>query len=330
MRQVVLPLFALFLFVPQTFAQGAWADKLFGGETVHDFGTVARGAQLKYTFKLTNIYKVPLEVTDVRVQCGCVKAEPATKTLQPNETVAFNISMDARQFSGHKTVRIYVTVGPKFVSTATLIVSANARGDVVFAPTEIDFGNLQRGQTASKSIDIEYVGSLVDWRVTEIVKSASAPFELKVEELPRLVGSSPKRGYRITATMKADAPTGAFKQEVTVKTSDAGGQSLTFSVVGAMQASLAVSQASVLVRDLKVGETQTKKVFIRASRPFRIVGVDGQGDGITVEYPNREDSTQVVTVSLAPTKAGDIRRQLTIRTDTGEMTPLIVEGTVEP
>src|SRR5207237_4297320 len=57
--------------------QPAWADKLFGSETVHDFGTVGRGAQLRYTFKMTNIYKVPLEITDVRVQCGCVKAEPA-------------------------------------------------------------------------------------------------------------------------------------------------------------------------------------------------------------------------------------------------------------
>src|SRR5690348_5886935 len=75
--------------------QGAWADKLFGTELVHDFGNVARGAQLKFTFKMNNIYKVPLEITDIKVQCGCVKAEPTVKVLQPNETANLNITMDA-------------------------------------------------------------------------------------------------------------------------------------------------------------------------------------------------------------------------------------------
>ena len=84
------------------------------------------------------------------------------RSLQPNESTTVNISMDARQFIGSKTVRVFVTVGPKFISTATLTVSANARGDVAFSPTEIEFGNLSRGQTPTRPIDIEYTGSLVD------------------------------------------------------------------------------------------------------------------------------------------------------------------------
>lgn len=332
MRTAVLALLVTFTVTPITHAQqAAWADKLFGAETTHDFGTVARGAQLKYSFKMTNIYKVPLEITEVRAQCACVKAEPATKTLQPNETVMFNIHMDGRQFSGQKTVRVYVTVGPRFVSTATLTVSANARGDVVFTPHEIDFGNLQRGQTPTKSIEVEYVGPQPDWRVIEIVKNGSAPFDLKVEDLPRQPGVAPKKGYRLVATIKADAPTGTFKQEVVLKTNDGAGPMLTFNVVGNTQAGLAVSPSSIVVKDLKVGESQTKKVFVRASRPFRIVAVEGQGDGVTVDFPNRLDTTQVLTVSLAPTKAGVVRRQLMIRTDLdGELTPLTIEATIEP
>ena len=58
---------------------------------------------------------------------------------------------------------------------------------------------------------------------------------------------------------------------------------------------------------------------------------DGQGDGITVDIPNRQDTTLVLTVSIAPTKAGDIRRQLMIRTDLdGDAVPLIIEASVEP
>lgn len=331
MRKFVWVLLLFLAFTPSVGAQGAWADKLFGNDTSHDFGNVARGAQLKYAFKMTNIYKVPLEVTEVKVQCNCVKAEPSVKVLQPNESTTLNISMDGRQFSGPKTVRIYVTVGPKYISTATLIVTANARGDVVFAPSEIDFGNVQRGQTPTKTIDVEYVGTMADWRVTEIVKNGTAPFELKVEELPRLVGAAPKKGYRISATLKADAAAGGFKQEVVLKTNDLSGSQVTFPIVGNVQASLSVSPSPIVVKDMKVGETQTKKVFVRASRPFKILAIDGQGDGVTVEIPNRQDATQILTVSIAPTKAGAIRRQLMIRTDLdGAVTPLLIDGTIDP
>jgi hypothetical protein len=331
MRKVVFALAAVFVFAPFCRAQNsAWADKLFGPELTHDFGVVARGAQLKYTFKMTNIYKVPLEITDVRVQCGCVKAEPSTKMLQPNESASFTIHMDGRQFTGQKTVRIFVTVGPKFISTATLTVSANARGDVTFSPNEIDFGTVQRGQTPTKSIDVEYTGALADWRVIEIVKSSSAPFELKVDDLPRSGGAA-KRGYRITATMRAEATIGTFKQEVTLKTNDIAGLALTFNIVGNVQAGVSVTPSPVVVRDLKAGEVHTKKVIVRGSRSFRILGIDGQGDGVSAELPTREDTTHVVTLTVAPAKAGDLRRTLMIRTDfDNERLPLIVEASVEP
>lgn len=332
MRKVALVLFAALTFSPAVIAQQpAWADKLFGGETIHDFGTVVRGAQLKHSFKITNIYKVQLDITEVRVSCGCVRAEASAKVLQPNETATLNISMDGRQFVGSKTVRVFVTVGPKFVSTATLTVSANARGDVAFGPTEIDFGNLHRGQTPTKPIDVEYVGNMANWKVTEIVKNAGAPFELKVEDLPALPNGPPRKGYRILATMKADPPTGSFKQEVVLKTNDPAAPVLTFPILGNVQAGLAVSPSPILVKDLKVGESQSKKVFVRASRPFRITAVEGQGDGVTVDIPNRQDTTLVLTVHVNPTKVGDLRRKLLIRTDLdADSTPLMIEATIEP
>src|SRR5205807_1084475 len=155
-------------------------------------------------------------------------------------------SMDGRQFNGAKSVKVYVTVGPEYVSTATLTVTANARQDVVFNPGEIEFGNVARGQAPNKYIDVEYVGGL-DWHVTEIVKSAAAPFDLKVEPLPQLINQPARRGYRIQATVKADAPTGQFKQEVVLKTTDPSTPVLTFNVSGSVQATLTVSPSPLAV-----------------------------------------------------------------------------------
>src|ERR1700731_4598628 len=95
----------------------AWADKLFAGDLVHDFGVVPKGAQIKYSFKMTNIYKVPLEITNIRVSCRCGTATPSKKILQPNETGTLDVNMDGNTWSGLKVLSIYVTVGPTYVST---------------------------------------------------------------------------------------------------------------------------------------------------------------------------------------------------------------------
>ncbi|MCI0377408.1 MAG: DUF1573 domain-containing protein [Gemmataceae bacterium] len=288
---------------------GAWADKLFANQTTHDFGNVPRGAQLKHSFKITNIYKVPLEISNIRVTCGCLSVRGHPRVLQPNESADFTINMDANRFTGPKTVRAYVTVGPEYVSTATLTLSANARLDVVFNPGEIDFGIVQRGQSPTRHIDVEYAGSF-PWAVSEIVKNAAAPFGLRVEEL-----RTGHRGYRIFATLKPDAVAGAFKQEILLKTNDPSSPVLTFNIVGNVQASLSVAPANLHVGGVKVGQTESRKVIVRGQRPFRILGIDGQGDGVSAHFPDRESVSHVVEIRFQPAAAGQWKKSLLFRTD---------------
>jgi len=305
------------------FAQtGAWADKLFGGNTVHEFGTVPRGAQLKYSFKMTNIYKVPLDITEVRANCGCLTAKESVKTLQPQESATIDINMDATRFSGAKTIKILVSVGPQFVSTATLTVTANARQDVVFNPGEIEFGVVGRGQRPAKQIDVEYAGK-GNWQVTEIVKNREAPFDLKVEDLPIQFQG---RGYRLTATIKAEAAAGSFKQEVILKTNDQQNPALSFFVAGTIQASLSVNTQLVSMPAVKVGGSESKKIVVRSSQPFRVAAVQGLGNGLTAAIPDRESTTQIIELRFSPAKPGMVRQELVIRTDMNESVTIMFEG----
>jgi hypothetical protein len=109
----------------------SWADKLFlaKGKTSQNFGTVVRGTLLKHRFHLRNIYKVPLEIISVRVSAGAVTWNESTKVLKPGEEGYVEVDMDTRRFTGPKTISIYVTVGPQYVSTATLQVSAVSRDE---------------------------------------------------------------------------------------------------------------------------------------------------------------------------------------------------------
>jgi hypothetical protein len=330
-RNHFLAILATFAICSAVHAQsGAWADKLFQGKLTHDFGVVNRGDTLKYSFKVTNIYKVPLDITQVRTSCTCIKAAESKKKLEPNESASINVVVDTSTFTGARTVKVYVKVGPQFISEATLFVSMNSRGDIVSTPPQLDFGNIQRGQTPSKTVDLEYVGNSPGWQVKEILNSPTSPYALKVEILPPGPDGKTRRGYRLIATLKADAPIGSFKNDVTLRTNDRVNPDLVYNILGNIQEPLVISPNPARMNG-KVGETLTKKIFLRSSEPFAITAIDGMGDGISIELPKGMEATHVLTINLTPTKSGMLRRQLTIRTGPGsELAQLVIEGMIEP
>ncbi|MCI0460596.1 MAG: DUF1573 domain-containing protein [Gemmataceae bacterium] len=319
MRITLVALIVLALGTGRTSAQSAaWADKLFAGKTTHDFGTVARGAQLHHSFTIKNIYSVPLEITNIRTTCSCLTATPSTYTLKPQETAQLHILMDGRRFSGQKSINVYLTVGPEYVSTATLRISANARPDVVLNPGQFNFGVVRQGQTPTQTLDVEYAGS-VEWAITQVVKNPSAPYDVTVEQLyrqPARSGQPARVGYRLGVTLKRDVPAGPLHHELVLRTNEPGGsQFLTVLVEGNVQATLSVAPSVINLGSVKAGTLTVQKVQVRAPRPFRILAVEGVGDGIEAVLPAGASQNHVVELRCQPGRVGDLRRQFTIRTD---------------
>jgi hypothetical protein len=288
---------------------GPWAEKLFKGHLSHDFGNVPRGAKLSHRFPITNIYAVDLQIVDTRVSCGCATVYPASKVLKSRQTSYVDVVMDARKFTGPKSISVYISVGPEYTSTATLKVTANSRSDVVFNPGQIDFGIVSKGATPKQTVEVEYAGVL-DWKITEVANST--PFEVTLSEMYRRSGQV---GYKVTVAMKADVPAGEFKHEVQLKTNDKASPVLSVLVEANVQAPLTVAPNVVAMDALKVNEEKAQRVVVRARKPFKIVGIDGVGDGVTVSAPTTAASVHFLTVKCHPTKAGSLKKQLTIRTD---------------
>lgn len=310
--------------------QGSWADKMFAPALTHDFGSIPHGAQLYHRFKVTNIYAVRLEIMTLRTSCGCVSASTSTRVLDPHESGFVDVTMDARRFTGAKQVSVFVTVGPEYTSTATLVVSANSRPDVVLNPGEANFGITPRGQTPGSSVDVEYAGSL-DWRVSEVA-GAPAPLEVKLSESYRRPGQV---GYQVKLTLKTDhaeAPTGPFRWELLLKTNDPTSPTMPLVVVGTIQAALSVQPNPVNLGTVKVGDQASKKVVVRGTKPFKVLAIEGAGEDLTAELPTHAAAVHIVTVKFKAAAAGDVRRQLTVKTDlgTGAAAPIAVEGKVLP
>jgi hypothetical protein len=302
-------------------------EQFFKDGLTHDFGSVPKGTQLFYRFKMKNIYAVPLEVS-ARVGCHCVSVNPTSQVLQPRQEGFLDCTMDTSRLSGYKSVNIYITVGPEYVSSTTLRVSSTTRTDVVVNPGQINFGLVPRGQaTPAQRIDVEYAG-ILDWRVNEVVKPDPS-LDVTCKELYRRRGQV---GYQVAVAIKPEAPPGPFRHEIFLKTNDPAGPLVPILVEANIQASLNVAPPVVRLGNLKVGESVTKLVIVGASKPFHISTVEGQGDGVQVDLPAASTQTQVLKVKFHPTKVGEVHRQLQIKTDLGQESTasVMLEGTVEP
>lgn len=322
MRTVVLAAVGLLVAAPPLSAQDSppgWAAKLFRTAdnktpSGYNFGTVARGALLHHRFPMTNIYAVPLTVS-ASVSCGCVTAVPVPQVLQPRETGALEITMDTTRFTGQKTVTVSVTVShPQFWSTTALTIQAVCRGDVELVPAQAAFGAVPVGQSAYRDLVVRYHG-VQPWQITGTAAGQTAPFDVVYQPAVQRAGLVE---YRVRLTLRADAPPGSYKGDLNLTTNDPNYPVVAVPYDVTVQAPLSASPEVVRLGAVKVGgEPRTQRVIVRGSAPFRILGVDGQGDGVTAQARSEAAPVQVVAIAVQPTQAGPVQKALTIRTDLG-------------
>jgi hypothetical protein len=298
----------------------------------HNFGEVPHGTVCSHKFTITNIYDVPMQITEVRKSCTCLDFVPMNRILQPNESAELAVTMNSGKFVGFNAQTFYVTFGPKYVSTAVIRVQATSRTDVSINPGGISFGTVSAGARASQSASIKYSGKTRDWKLTEVVP-VQGPFDVKVTEVSR---GGPLRGgveYQLDVALKPTATPGSFSEQINIKTSDPQHPVLQVAVTANIAASLEVAPGKVRFDGVKVGESASQRVLIRAAKPFKILGVDGAGQGVTVDLPAGSGPVpvQFVTVKFDPKKPGPVSRQIQIRTDLdGSIATLPVEAEAKP
>jgi uncharacterized protein DUF1573 len=295
---------------------------------VHNFGEVPHGTVCTHRFTVTNIYDVPMQITEVRKSCTCLDFVPLTKTLQPNESAELVVSMNTGKFVGFNAQTFYVTFGPKYVSTAVLRVSATSRTDVSLNPGGIAFGTVALGTRPAQSVNVKYSGKLRDWKLTEIAP-VQGPFDVKVTEVSR---GGPFRGgaeYQVEVMLKPTAKAGPHSETLHIKTTDPAHPVVQVAVTVNVASPLEIAPGKVRFETVAIGQSASQRVIVRAARPFRVLGVDGAGAGVAVDLPaaGAPLPVQFLTVKFDPKQPGAVSRTLRIRTDLeGGIATLPVEG----
>ncbi|MBC9931921.1 DUF1573 domain-containing protein [Chitinophaga qingshengii] len=104
-----------------TTAESGKASDLNFEEKVHNFGDIAQGEKVEYSFKFTNTGSSPLVIEDAISSCGCTVPEWPKQPIKPGESGFMKVIFDSHGKSGYTEKEISIKtnrgggyqVGPK-------------------------------------------------------------------------------------------------------------------------------------------------------------------------------------------------------------------------
>jgi Protein of unknown function (DUF1573) len=293
-------------------AAASWADGLFD-ELSKDFGSVPRGPALTHPFRVKNNTKGDVNISNVRVSCGCTSAWAVKTHLAPGEETAVMARMDTTRFSGPKTVTIFVQFDSPSFDEVRLWVTANGRSDFTVSPDGFTFGQVKRGTAAEVAVTVNFYGT--DLKLTE-AKTESNYIKTTITEAK---GENGTVSFVVKAKLRADTPVGKWYSDIWLKTNNAGLTQIRVPLNVEIEAPLSITPDAVALGRVKVdGETE-RRVILRGVQPFKIKKIEGLDDQLTAK-DSTEDSkaVHVLTVKLKPDKAGELSRKIRIITDLKE------------
>jgi hypothetical protein len=288
-----------------------WARKMFQ-TTSHDFGTVAAGAKAEYRFVFKNLYKETVRIASVSTSCQCVTPYAPRATAKSLETAELVTVFNTETFRGKRDVRVTVTFDQPFAAQVQLLLTGFIRGDVVFNPGNINFGRVECGKPVERLVEIDYAGRDA-WEIVD-VRTANPYLEAELYN-PTRGGGRVK--YQMLIRLRADAPVGFMKDQLSIITNDEANGRIPLDVIGKVESTVTVSDTQLVFGQLRPGEKVTKNVMVRGKRPFRITGVQCD-DCVEVRTTDATKPYHVLPVTFIAHKAGRVEAKIHIETDLGQ------------
>ena len=85
-------------------------------DSIYDFGKVAEGEIVEYSYRFKNTGTKPLVVTNVSASCGCTVPEKPEAPIKPGDIgfIKVKFNSDKRPGEAHKTVTVTSNANPPF------------------------------------------------------------------------------------------------------------------------------------------------------------------------------------------------------------------------
>jgi hypothetical protein len=296
-------------------AQEDWARRLFT-VTEHDFGAVAKGAMAEYTFVITNNVQGDVHIASVRTSCGCTSPsiENGKSTLKTYETSGILAHLNSDTHIGQRAATLTVTFDRPAYAEVQLQIRALVLTNILMEPTSLQFGTVQQGKASEAKVRI-YRADFGNWQIDGV--HLSDPY-LHGQVIP-VARQGGQVWYDLKVTLDPKAPPGYLSDHAVLTTNDPLIRQMPIQVGGQVQPNVAVSPSDIFLGVVHVGEKVTKRLVVRADKPFRITSITGDKRAFEIPQPPSDaKSIHIIPVTfVAQDEIGKVVKTIHIETDIG-------------
>ncbi len=294
-----------------------WAAKMFK-TTEHDFGTVARGSKAEFDFTFSNLYLEDVHIVSAYSSCGCTSVDVVKPTLKTYEEGEIRAVLNTPSFTGSRSATITVIIDKPLPAEILLHVRGVIRGDVVFEPGSVQFGDVPQGTAVEHKVRVNRSG-WGDWQITD-VKSSNPHISAKVVNTDRQNGST---AADLSVTLDKDAPAGYLQDHLLLVTSEGQSVPMPLAVEGRVVSNLTVSPASLFMGVVQPGQEVTKSLVVKGTRPFRVLSIACEDKAFkSAVIGDEAKMVHVIPVTfVAGNHEGKVIRTIRIVTDLGQASP---------
>ncbi len=286
-----------------------WARKMFT-TTQHDFGVVPRGSKTQFEFKLKNTFKETIHIASARSSCACTAPKILKSDLKTYEEGAIIAELNTSSFVGQRSAVVTVVFDRPYYAEVQLLVKGNIRSDIVMEPGEVQFGDVDVGTSKSSDVKVSYQGSTNrDWQITD-VRSTNQHLSVRLNPAKDKAG---RTVYTMTVTLKDSAPFGELHDEIQVVTNENQYNTVTLPIRASVIPPLSVAPSSIELGTMKVGESATGRMVLKAKTPFGIKKIDCEDDRFSFKIPEGEKTVLLVPIEFkAGNTAGAFKRTVNV------------------
>jgi hypothetical protein len=285
-----------------------------------DFGTATEATMVNHTFKLKNVGKGRLVITNVKTSCGCTAAKPDKSNLGPGEETEIAVGFDTHFQKGHQVRTITVSTNDPNTPQTIMTIQGVVKQQVSATPSDVAFGKVKQGTEVTKEVIISDLTNRRDpFIVSDVTNSNPA---IKVEKLNRPDG---KPGALLKVTLTKAMPAGSFDDTINMTTSRIP---LKVDVFGQVTGDLSVDPAQVSFGIVPHGGEAMRMVKLtnEGSKPVKVLGITSSEVSVSASAEPIDGSKdyKIIVQLHRGTPDGQVRGQLEIKTDDPEQQVLNV------
>lgn len=340
--------FALALAAPLAIAQERTAEAATGGprltlvEPIKDFGTVAKGEKLNWSFEVKNTGTTDLEIIAAKPACGCTVAD-FDKVIKPGQTGKVQANVDTANFAGPIAKSVTLETNDTATPTAQVTITAIVKPFVDAYPQGFVRYNMLQGDVEKQSItiysedetpfEIVSVESPQEWIKATVRKAEGADIVPKV-------GRAGQNQYKLDVTVGGpDTQVGPIAERIKITTNSKHQPEFFITVNGVVRPTFRVEPTGINFGEVAPSDTAATRTIVLRSNDlktperFAVSKVESGVAGVSASVkPTEKKGEFEVTLQVGKdAKPGALDGSVLIHTN-DSVKPLVtipVRGTVK-